>query len=101
MLSPDEQRRIHETIAVQMFGKGTISASDFDTIMIHAIAGKMPQILVMLGLRVVWADSPVEKLAEHILFLRFCRTDIPIFPGDSFASGILRLAQFKLAATAG
>ena len=101
MLSPDEQRRIHETTAVQMFGKGTISANDFDTIMIHAVAGKMPQTLAMLGLSVVSADSPVEKLAEHILFLRFYRTDVPIFPEDSFASGILRLAQFKLAAAAG
>ena len=101
MLSSDEQKRIHETIAVQMFGKGTISANDFDTIMIHAVAGKMPQILAMLGLSVVLADSPVEKLAERILFLRFYRTNVPIFPEDSFASEILRLAQFKLAAAAG
>ena len=99
MLSPDEQRRIHETIAVQMIGKGTIEASDFDTIMMHAIAGKMPQILAMLGLSVLLADSPVEKLAEHILFLRFCRTDVPIYPEEPLASGLLRLTQFKLAAT--
>lgn len=98
MLSSDEQRRVHETIAVQMFRKGTIDASDFDTIIMHAVAGKMSQILAMLGLSVVLTDSPVEKLAEHILFFRFYRTDVPIFPEDSFASGILRLAQFKLAA---
>ncbi len=99
MLSPDEQRRIHGTIAVQMFGKGTIEASDFDTIMMHAIAGKMPQILAMLGLSVLLADSPVEKLAEHILFFRFYRTDVPIYPEEPLASGLLRLTQFKLAAT--
>ena len=97
-LPPDEQRRIHETIAVQMFGKGTIDASDFDTIMIHAIAGKVPQILAMLGLSVLLADSPVEKLAEHLLLFRLFSTDVPIYPEDSFASGILRLTQFKLAA---
>ena len=99
MLSPDERRRIHETIAVQMFGKGTIDASDFDTIMMHAIAGKMPQILAMLGLSVLLADSPVEKLAEHLLLFRLFSTDVPVYPEDSFASGILRLAQFKLVAT--
>ena len=101
MLSPDEQRRIHETIAVQMLGKGAISTSDFDTIMIHAIAGKMPQILAMLGLSVVLADSQVEKLAEHLLLFRILSTDVPIYPEDPSASGILRLAQFKLAAAAG
>ena len=98
MLSPDEQRHIHETIAVQMFGKGAIDASDFDTIMMHAIAGKMPQILAMLGVSVLLADSPVEKLAEHLLLFRLFSTDVPVYPEDSFASGILRLAQFKLAA---
>ena len=98
MLPPDEQRHIHETIAVQMFGKGTIDASDFDTIMMHAIVGKMPQILAMLGLSVLLADSPVEKLAEHLLLFRLFSTGVPVYPEDSFASGILRLAQFKLAA---
>ena len=96
-LPPDEQKRIHEAIAVQMFGKGTIDANDFDTIMMHAVAGKMPQILAMLGLSVVLADSPVEKLAEHLLLFRLFSTDVPIYPEDSFASGILRLTQFKLA----
>ena len=98
MLPSDEQRHIHETIAVQMFGKGTIDASDFDTIMMHAIVGKMPQILAMLGLSVLLADSPVEKLAEHLLLFRLFSTGVPVYPEDSFASGILRLAQFKLAA---
>ena len=97
-LPPDEQKRIHETIAVQMFGKGTIDASDFDTIMIHAIAGKVPQILAMLGLSVLLADSPAEKLAEHLLLFRFFQTDKPIYPEDPLASGMLRLTQFKLAA---
>ena len=99
MLSPDEQRRIHETIAVQMFGKGTINASDFDTIMMHAIAGKSPQSLAMLALSVLSADPrTLDVLAEHILFFRFYRTDVPIYPEDPSASGMLRLAQFKLAA---
>ena len=99
MLPPDEQRRIHETIAVQMFGKGTIEASDFDTIMMHAVAGKIPQILALLGLSVLSADPrTLDVLAEHILFFRFYQTDVPIYSEDPLASGMLRLAQFKLAA---
>ena len=99
MLPPDEQRRIHETIAGKMSGKGTIDANDFDTIMMHAVAGKMPQILAMLGLSVLSADpGTLGMLAEHILFFRFYRTDVPIYSEDPSASGMLRLAQFKLAA---
>ena len=102
MLLPDEQRPIHETIAVQMLREGTINANDIDTIMIHAIAGKSPQSLTRLALGVVLSDSPThERLAEHILLLRSIRTDVPIYPEDPSASGILRLAQFKLAAAAG
>ena len=100
MLLPDEQRHIHETIAVQMLREGTINANDIDTIIIHAIAGKSPQSLTRLALGVVLSDSPThERLAEHILLLRSIRTDVPIYPEDPSASGILRLAQFKLVAT--
>ena len=102
MLPPDEQRRIHETIAVQMLGKGPINASDFDTIMMHAIAGKSPQSLAMLALSVLSADSrTLGMIAEHLSIFRVLRTDVPIYREDPSASVMLRLAQFKLAAAAG
>jgi len=102
MLLPDEQRHINETIAIQMLRKATIDASDFDTIMIHAIAGKSPQSLTKLARSVLSADFRIpERYAEHLPLFRFYRTDVPIYPEDPSASGMLRLAQFKLAAAAG
>lgn len=99
MLSPDEQRHIHETIAVHMLREGTIDANNFDAILTHAIIGKSPQSLAMLALSVLSADSNIlERLAEHLLFPRLFGTDVPIYPEEPLASGLLRLAQFKLAA---
>ena len=101
-LPPDEQRRIHETIAVQMLMKDTINAGDFDSILMHALTGKSPQSLAMLALSVLSPDSRTfERYAEHLPLFRFFRTDKPIYPEDPLASGMLRLAQFKLAAAAG
>ena len=100
-LAPDEQRRIHEAIAVQMLGKAKINASDFDTILLHALKGKSPQSLTKLALSVLSADFHIpEKYAEHLPLFRFYRTDVPLYPEDPSASGMLRLAQFKLAAAA-
>ncbi len=101
-LPSNEQKRIRETIAVQMLGKGPINASDFDTIMMHAIAGKSPQSLAMLALSVLSADSrTLGMVAEHLSIFRVLRTDVPIYREDPSASVMLRLAQFKLAAAAG
>ena len=102
MLPPNEQRRIHETIAIHMLGEETINSSDFDTILIHASAGKSSQSLTKLALSILSANFRIpERYAEHLPLFRFSRTDVPIYPEDPSASGILRLAQFKLAAAAG
>ena len=97
MLLPDRQRKIHRTFAVEKLTKGTIDASDADTIMMHAIAGKSPLCLVKLAQSVLSADSgTLDTLADTFLLLRFQRTDVPCYADDVFASIMLRLAQFKL-----
>ena len=102
MLSPDEQKQIHKTIAVQMLGKGEINASDVDTIMMHAIAGKSPNSLAVLAQRVLSADSrTLEKIAEHLSLFRILRTEVPIYREDPSVSGTLRIAQFRLTAASG
>ena len=102
MLSPDKQKRVHKTIAVQMLREGTINAGDFDAVMMHAIAGKSSQSLAVLALSVVSAAShTLERYAEHLPFFRFFRTDIRLYPEEPLISWMLRLAQFKLAAAAG
>ncbi len=102
MLSPDVQQRIHEILAVQMLRKRTIDARDADTILAHAILGKSPQSLFSIAQGVLSADPlNVEMLSEQFLLLRFARADVPILADDPFVSGIVRLAQFKLAAATG
>ena len=101
MLTLDEQTRIHEAIAVQMLSNRKIDASDADSILMHAIAGKSPQSLAMLAKSVLMTDSrTLEMLAEHLTLLPLFRTDRLIFPENPSVSVTLRLAQFKLAAAA-
>ena len=102
MLSLDEQKVIHRAIATQMLGKHKIDASNFDAIMMHAIAGKSPSSLIKLAYSVLFSDYRVlEGLAKHLLVVDFFRTDVPIYPDSPSVSGMLRLAQFKLAVASG
>ena len=102
MLPHDEQKCIHRAIATQLLGKRSIDASNFDAIMMHAIAGKSTKSLVMLAGNLLSSDYRVlEKLSEHLQVFRLFRTDVPIYPDSASVSGMLRLAQFKLAVAAG
>ena len=101
-LSPGEQKKVHGTFAVQMADNRTIDASDVDTMMVHAIDGRVPQVLVGITQSVLMEDShTLEMLAEHLYLFRFAKVDEPMYPGDPKTSWILKLAQFKLAAAAG
>ena len=99
MLTINEQRQIHESVAVQMVGNGAINASDINSIVLHAIQGESPEILAKLACSLFSLDAKTfETLAEYPLIFRFLRTDKAIYPKDRFASGMLRLTQFRLAA---
>ena len=98
ILSPDEQRLIHNCVSAHMLKKGTIDASDIDAILMHAMAGKSVYCLTLIAHMVLSADTEsLEKLAEHVLFFRFMKTDTPIYSEDAMVSATLRLAQFQLA----
>ena len=102
MLSVDEQKRIHKTIAVQMIKKGTVDITDIDVIMMHATAGKSTDVLTSVVAKVLSSDHrTLEVSAEHILFFRYLQTDKPAYPEDPLVSAMLRLAQLRLAAAAG
>ena len=101
MLSLEEQKCVHETIAVKMLGRDSIDASDLNSIMMHAILGKSPGSLAILVRSILSAESrKLEMLAEHLLIFRLSRTDRPIYPEEPLVSGMFRLAQFKLAVAA-
>ena len=102
MLPRHEQEYIHQAIATQMLSKRSINASNFDPIMMHAIAGKSTKSLVMLAGKLLSSDySLLEGLSEHLQVFRLFRTEVPIYPDTPSVSGMLRLAQFKLAVAAG
>ena len=102
MLTRDKQKSIHQAIATQLLAKQKIDASNFNAIVLHAIAGKSPNSLIKLAYSVLSSDFPVLKgLAEHLSVFHFFRTDVQIYPDSASVSGMLRLAQFKLAVAAG
>ena len=102
MLTLDEQQRTHKIIAAQMFDREVVNPSDFNTIMIHALVGKSPDVLLRLAISILSAGSSVcEVLAEHLFPFRLFQTNTPIYPEDPLTSGMLRLLQFKLAMAAG
>ena len=99
MLPGDEQRRVHESFAVQMLDKRVVNAADLDAILMHASVGKSAENLMRVAQLVLSADPrTVELLADNAHMFRFFRTDAPIFSEDPFVSSVLRTAQFKLAA---
>ena len=102
MLSTSDKKKVHEAFAVRMADNRTIDASDANTMMVHAIVGRVPQILVGISQSVLKADAhTLEMLAEHLYLFRFAKVDEPMYPEDPKTSWILKLAQFKLAAAAG
>ena len=99
VLTLEEQKRIHKTIVEECFKQGEIDAFDVNAITMHAFLADWAAGLSMIAGMVLSTDSrTLGGLAEHAVLIRFFSTDRPIYPNDWFASTILRLAQFTLAA---
>ena len=102
MLSPKEQKHIHQTIADQMVRHSPIDARDLNTVVMHAIHGESPEILKAVAYSLNLLDSQAfEALAEYPLIFRFFQTEAPIYPKELYASWMLRYTQFKLVVAAG
>ena len=97
-LSADQQRMVHRTIASQMLDARTIDAGQADTIMMHSIVGSCPKCLSILAHSILSTQpTTLAKLADHYPLFILYRTDTPIYHDDLHVSGLLRLAQFKIA----
>ena len=95
----EERKRIHMTIAEEYFKQGKIDAFDVNSVTIHAYAAEWAAGLATIASMVLSTDSrTLGGLAEHVVLIRFFKTDCPIYPNDRLASTSLRLAQFTLAA---
>ena len=102
VLSPEEQRQIHDTIATYMLEKGTISAGDTNATLLHALAGQSAGNLARLGQAVWRSDGVVLKtLAEQLYVLRLMPTSRPIYGQEPVVSVVLRVAQFRLVVAVG
>ena len=97
----NEQKRVHEAIAVQTVRRDSITPTDMGMILVHGVAGKSRQSLVTLA-HCVLSASPrtLELITEHLSIFSILRTDAPIFPDDLVVSSMLRMGQFKLVAAA-
>ena len=99
MLTPEEQRQVHHTIATQMFHDTPIDVSDIDTILVHGLAGNSEDILLRLSHLINAVDDKThEGLGKHLIAFRLLDTSKPIYPKDLPISAMLRLAQFRLVA---
>jgi hypothetical protein len=97
LLGPGEIAAVRHQIVYFLMRGGKINVGDSDTILLHALTGKVDWALAGIGRAVVTANETVlRNLADYFVALPLLRTDAPIYPDDFFISWILRLAQFKL-----
>ncbi len=97
ILGPAEIAAVRHQIVYFLMRGGKINVGDSDTILLHALTGKVEWALPRIGRAVVRANETVlRNLADHFVTLPLLRTDAPIYPDNFFISWILRLAQFTL-----
>lgn len=102
MLNVDEQRAIHQVIAVQKLAARKINVSEANSILTHALLGKsLPSLLGVAHSVLTAGEQAIEALQEHFIMLQVLRTDQPIFEDNRMVSTMLRMAQFKLFAAKG
>lgn len=102
MLNADEQRAIHQIVAIQKLAHRRIDASDANSILMHALLGKSMHSLFALAYTVLIAENRVtEVLQEQFFMLQVLSTDRPILEENGMVSVMLRMAQFKLLAAKG
>jgi len=97
MLSADQQKSLHSSIAALTLRRRSLTPTDVDAIFTHALAGEEAGVLAALS-RILLAANEDETtgLASQLIVLPLLRTDRLIVPDNPLVSLLLRLAQFKL-----
>jgi len=97
MLAPVDQAAVHNAIATQLVGEGSIDASDIDAIVSHALIGKNGAVLLKMAFAICDLDERTTALVADITTaFKVLRFDAPLFPSNPAVSALLRIAQFKL-----
>lgn len=95
VLSTEECRAIHRCVAeVTMMGGDGMDAADAPVAMHHALRSEDTGLVVGFAQSVITSGIEMtDVLAPFLTELIFLPVDVPIFPGNSAASAMLRLAQ--------
>lgn len=100
MLPDDSQVELHRAVATGMLKANTIDSGDIDMLLAHALLGKSTDSLLKIAhLLLSLEASELEGLADAAPFLPMLRTDGPIYEDDPHTAILLRLSQFKVAAS--
>ena len=100
ILGPAEIMAVRRQVVGFLMRDGEINAGDSDTILLHALAGKVEWALAGIGMAVVRAnESVLRNLVDYFVTLPLLRTDVPIFADNFFISWMLRLARGPALAT--
>ncbi len=94
VLSADERRAVHRCVADAILGAEDLSAADAPAAMHHALNSEEVKLVVAFAQSVVTSHvEMIDMLAPFLTELMFLSTDRPIFPQDTAASAMMRLAQ--------
>jgi hypothetical protein len=85
MLGPAEILAVRHQVVGFLMRDRKINAGDSDTILLHALAGKIEWALAAIGIAVITAnESVLRNLADSFIGLPLLRTDVSIYPENFF-----------------
>jgi hypothetical protein len=97
MLGPVEIMAVRHQVVGFLMRDGKINVGDSDTILLHALAGKVEWALAGIGAALLTANESVRRnVADYFVALPMLSTDGLIYPENFYVSWMLRLAQFEL-----
>ncbi|MHC2313116.1 hypothetical protein ACVIHC_000162 [Bradyrhizobium diazoefficiens] len=101
VLTPTETRRVHETAALHILGRRSVSIDKANCGFLHALLGDQEWLLTRLAYNIIMTSIETRRqLSEWMGTLRRHRLDQKICPNGRIAVSILlRLAQFLLIAS--
>ena len=97
VLSAQEQKSVHATVAGYLLQGGKIKVTDVDSIFLHSLLGDADGVLGALASTTATASREVlEAIGEYTVTFPNLRTDALPYPRNPALSAMLRIAQFKV-----
>jgi len=94
VFSAGERRAVHCCVAEAILGAEDLAAADAPAAMHHALNSEEAKFVVAFAQSVVTCNiEMIDMLAPFLTELMFLSTERPIFPPDTAASAMMRLAQ--------